>query len=75
MTGDIDMHKEFYELKGKFEVLTETVERLTTQVDTLNKTLAQGKGAYLVLIGLPTVAGGLAAMLSYFGIRIAFGNN
>lgn len=75
MNGEIDMHREFYELKGKFEMLADNVAKLTEQVDVLNKTLAQGKGAWLVLVGLPTVLGGCAAILGYFGIRVAFGNH
>lgn len=75
MSGEIDIHREFYELKGKFEILTDNVAKLTEQVDALNKTLAQGKGAWLVLVGLPTILGGTAAALGYLGIRIAHGQS
>lgn len=75
MTSDIDLHAEFYELKGKFDGLSKQVEKLTEHVDALNKTLAQGRGAWLVLFAIPTLVGGVAAILGYFGIRIAVGNH
>lgn len=73
--NDIELHAEFYELKGKFEVLTETVANLAKQVTELNKTINQSKGAWVVLVAIPTVLGGCAAILGYFGIKIAFGHD
>jgi hypothetical protein len=73
--NDADLHAEFYELKGKFEMLSDNVIKLTEQVHELNKTLNQSRGAWLVLLAFPTIIGGLAAGLGYFGIKIAFGQN
>lgn len=73
--NDQELHAEFYELKGKFEMLSENVLKLTEQVHELNKTLNQSKGAWIVLIALPTILGGFAAGLGYFGIKVAFGHN
>ena len=74
MSDTFDLHREFFELKGKFEVLSESVSKLTQQVENLTATLNQSKGAYMVVLTVPAIVGGLFGVLTYFGIKISAGN-
>ena len=74
MTDDLDLHREFFELKGKFESLSSSVDKLTKQVEILTAALNQNKGAYMAVLAVPAIIGGIFGVLGYFGIKMSVGN-
>jgi hypothetical protein len=72
VTAD-ELQRAFWELKGRFDVLSENVEDLSRQVRSLNESLAHSKGTVTVLFWLPSVIGSLVAVFGTLGARIVFG--
>jgi hypothetical protein len=67
------LQRAFWELKGRFDILSENVEDLSRQVRSLNEVIAHSKGTVTVLFWLPTVVGSLVAVFGTLGARIVFG--
>lgn len=72
MTSD-ELQRAFWELKGRFDILSENVEDLSRQVRSLNECLAHGKGTVTVLFWLPSVIGAIVAAFGVLGAKIVFG--
>lgn len=70
----LDLSREFYELRGRFDSLSQQVTKLQSTVDQLNDTLSRGRGAYTVLIATPAFVGMVAAIASTLGFKFVAGD-
>lgn len=69
-----NLHRDVGELDGKLAALTAQVDRLSTQVEVLNRVLHQGKGVQYALLLIPGTIGILTGVAGYFGIRFTIGH-
>jgi len=74
MTDLTKLHRDVGELDGKLAALTAQVDRLSTQVEVLNKVLHQGKGVQYALLLIPGTIGILTGVAGYFGIKFTIGH-
>jgi len=68
-----DLHRNVGQLEGQLKSLTDQVDRLSTQVEMLNRVLHQGKGVQYALLLIPGTIGILTGIMGYFGIKLTVG--
>lgn len=68
-----DLHRNVGQLEGQLKSLTDQVDRLSTQVEMLNRVLHQGKGVQYALLLIPGTIGILTGVMGYFGIKLTVG--
>ena len=75
MTDLSEFRQEFGELKGKFESLEKSCDKLSKQVEALTAVLNQARGAKYVIFLVPAIIGAVASALAFFGLRMTFGGH
>ena len=73
MSETSELHRAVGELEGTVTSLSQKVDKLTLQVETLTALLNQGKGARWLLLLLPPTIGVIGALLGYFGVKLTIG--
>jgi hypothetical protein len=68
-----ELHRDVGHLQGQLKSLTDQVDRLSTQVEMLNRVLHQGKGVQYALLLIPGTIGILTGVMGYFGIKLTVG--